>query len=119
MLISTTAAETAEGVFSQYSAGEFGIYSLIGFFIVIAVLIVLIVLLIVFSKLLNLVSSIKVSKKASGTPSETASAVSAEDDTETVAAITAALMAYYDVQTTVNGEDDMPVPFIIRSIKKI
>ena len=41
MLISS-AAETTEGVFNQYTAGEFGLYSIIGFLIVIAVLVVLI-----------------------------------------------------------------------------
>ena len=116
MLISS-AAETTEGVFNQYTAGEFGLYSIIGFLIVIAVLVVLIVLLIVFSKILNAVTSVKVTKKNKEVKAEDMAVVA--DDTETVAAITAALMAYYDVQTTANGEDDDPVPFIIRSIKKI
>ena len=118
MLIST-AIENGKSVFDQYSAGVFALYSVIGFFIVIAVLIVLIVLLIIFSKVHNAVSSIKVRKKepVKEVPGDKTSVVS--EDTETVAAITAALMAYYDVKTTANGEEDMPVPFIIRSIKKI
>ena len=116
MLISAT-DNAAEGVFNQYGAGEFGLYCVIGFFIVIAVLIVLIALLVAFSKILNALSSVKIRKK-SEPHTETALPEPVSDDGEIVAAITAALTAYYDVRIAENGEDEMPVPFVIRSIKK-
>lgn len=102
-----------------YGAGTMALYSVIGFLLVIAVLIILIVLLVAFSKILN---GIKIKRKkedvaTAAVPAETASS---EEESETVAAITAALMAYYETNITSEEKADvMPVPFVIRSIKKL
>ena len=103
-----------------YSVGIMALYSVIGMLLVIAVLVILIVLLVVFSKILNSVSV----KKAKEPAAETAAPVrgGADEELEVVAAITAAITAYYAGGKTVGAvseEEDMPVPFVIRSIKKL
>ena len=103
-----------------YSAGMVALLCVIGFVLVIAVLIVLIVLLTLFSKAFGAL------EKASERSKENHKKVVKEDvsttaesgeDEEVVAAITAALLAFYDVNA-VNGEEKVRPPFIIRSIKK-
>ena len=114
------ASETAEG--GTYGVGIMALYSVIGLLLVIAVLIILIVLLVVFSKILNAIPGKKSAKKAAPAEAETSgSSVDIDTESETVAAITAALMAYYSGGKTEKAasEDDMPVPFVIRSIKKL
>lgn len=107
-----------EGAEEVYGPGTMALYSIIGFLLVIAVLIILIVLLVVFSKILN---GIKLKrKKADVAATGTVEEVSPEEDSETVAAITAALMAYYETNAKPEEKADvMPVPFVIRSIKKL
>mgnify|MGYP000081861710 CR=1 FL=1 len=115
------ASETAEG--GTYGVGIMALYSVIGLLLVIAVLIILIVLLVVFSKILNAIPGKKSAKKAAPAEAETSgSSVDIDAESETVAAITAALMAYYNSGGKTEkaaSEDDMPVPFVIRSIKKL
>ena len=115
------AAETADEV---YGVGTMALYSVIGFVLVIAVLILLIVLLVVFSKILNAIPSGKTRQEKRQPAAVQPSAPAASDDVEaeTVAAITAAIAAYYDGATAAvqsADEDDIPVPFVIRSIRKL
>ena len=111
---------SAEG--AAYGVGTMALYSVIGFILVIAVLIILILLLVAFAKILNAIP-VKGEKKKETTaaPVSLETDVNAEEDGEIVAAITAALMAYYDggkAAGSASDADDMPVPFVIRSIKK-
>lgn len=115
------AAETADEV---YGVGTMALYSVIGFVLVIAVLILLIVLLVVFSKILNAIPSGKTKQEKRQPAAVQPSAPAASDDVEaeTVAAITAAIAAYYDgapAAAQSADEDDIPVPFVIRSIRKL
>ena len=89
-----------------YNAGEVALLCVLGFVIVIAVLIVLVLILMLFSK------GFGAAEKAADEP---------ENDGEIVAAITAAIAAIYESEKAASHEDecDEPVPFVIRSIKKI
>ncbi len=100
--------------------GEILLLCVIGLAIVIAALIVLIVLITIISKGVNAVdNALSSAKKNVGTgtvPAPVAAGAESEDE-ETVAAITAALLAFYEVSAT-DDEEIIPPPFVIRSIKK-
>ncbi len=111
-----------------YNAGTVALYCVLGFVLVMAVLAILVVILMLFSKGFGAIERAtgklknkpkKEKSKKSDKPTETvvAQTESSDEDEEVVAAITAALMAYYDVGAT-DGEDEVPPPFIIKSIKK-
>ncbi len=106
-----------------YNAGEVALLCVLGFVIVIAVLIVLVLILMLFSKGFGAAE-----KAAAGIKQRRAEATSAaekaadepENDGEIVAAITAAIAAIYESENAAAAEEtDEPVPFVIRSIKKI
>ena len=99
------------------NAGQVALICLIGFVLVITVLVVLIFLLILFSKIFGKLDNLSFKKsKPAEVPAGQTAAITDEDE-ETVAAITAALIAFYDAGRS-DGEDDVPPPFVIRSIKK-
>lgn len=110
-----------------YNAGSVALYCVLGFVLVMAVLAILVVILTLFGKGFGAIEKATSgrknkpkkdkSKKSAHSADGAAQTESSDADEEVVAAITAALMAYYDVSAT-DGEDDVPPPFIIKSIKK-
>ncbi len=107
-----------------YNAGEVALLCVLGFVIVIAVLIVLVLILMLFSK--GFGAAEKVAAGMKRRKPETADPAAQtegqpESDGEIVAAITAAIAAIYESEKAASHEDecDEPVPFVIRSIKKI
>ena len=102
-----------------YNIGEILLLCLIGIAIVILALAVLIVLIMGISKVIVAIEKALDNRANNKTtaPVATASPVSpTAEDEETVAAITAALLAFYEVSA---DEEAVPPPFVIRSIKKI
>lgn len=101
--------------------GNAALFSLVGFVIVIATLAVLIVILMLLTKLLNIeVSKRKQTEAAIKQDAAPLDAGSA--NLEVVAAITAAIAAIYSEESGHTAEpvgEAEPLPFVIRSIKKI
>lgn len=106
---------------NEIGIGWMALYSVIGMLLVIAVLIILIVLLMLISKIVKAIPDKSKSAKKSAAEPAPSAPLHAEDEEETVAAITAALMAYYagEGKTAVTDGEDIPVPFVIKSIRKI
>lgn len=107
-----------------YNAGEVALLCVLGFVIVIAVLIVLVLILMLFSKGFGAAEKAAAGIKRRRTEATSAAEKAAdepENDGEIVAAITAAITAIYESEKAASHEDecDEPVPFVIRSIKKI
>lgn len=91
-------------------------------FVVLLVLIGFVILLKYLMVLLNKMSQLKLKKPAKQEPvqiviEDTVKDEIAENEDEVVAAITAALMAYYDAEQKIKYESN--VSFVVRSIKKI
>lgn len=98
-------------------AGQVILLCLIGFALVVATLIILIFLLILFSKIFGKIDSMSLGKKSAKVAEVSAQPTVGDEDEETVAAITAALIAFYDAGRS-DGEEEIAPPFVIRSIKK-
>ena len=116
-LVTTSAGSDSIGL------GWMALYAVIGFVLVIVVLVLLIVLLAIISKIVRSVSKKGKTAVASKSASAPAAAAGADSEhEEVVAAVTAALMAYYGASENKTIADDgerIPVPFVIRSIRKI
>ena len=96
----------------KMSIGKAGIIALLGILFVFLVLVVLVLLLTIF----KYVFKIQFKKKAEIPPAPTAPAVqadSADVESETVAAITAA------VSIMLEGERQIKAPFVIKSIRRV
>ncbi|MBP5593020.1 MAG: OadG family protein [Clostridia bacterium] len=99
---------------TDYSLGEFALFSVIGLLIVVLALAVLVLIITGISKILGLKIFSGEAKNEKNPAETTQPATAAGSDAELVAAITAALYAYYEV----SEEETAPVPFVIRSIRK-
>ena len=99
-----------------YSVGDFALYSVVGLLIVILALALLVFLITMISKALNLeaFNGKKKEKPSAPTGSPASETVACGGDEELVAAITAAVYAFYEAEEN----ETVPVPFVIKSIRK-
>ncbi len=102
-------------IIDGYSVGDFALYAVVGLLIVILALALLVFLISMISKLLNMdVFNGKKKEKPAAPVVEAKSGADLGKDEELVAAITAAIYAFYETE----GAETVPVPFVIKSIKK-
>ena len=116
-LLAVSAENAAKGYPKDVPIGEAALYALLGFLVVFVGITLLIFIVWLVGKIINKVSVMKTEKETVKKSEETVSNALAVADgeeisEETVAAITAAIMAYYQEQQT-------KCEFTVKRIKKV